>query len=126
MASKPSVWIISKSTQTTSGANSLTLNGIEIGASGSTAQADLQVLMRKGEFITATTAYNLVFFPCKSEQFDYRLENTHTKYDIWKGAIKYDENGESFVQDLYIPNASNWKNEVGHEVIGRISTIVGE
>jgi hypothetical protein len=119
-------WIVSKSTQTTSGANSLTLNGIEIGASGSTAQADLQVLMRMGEFVTATTAYNLVFFPCKSEQFDYRLENTHTKYDIWKGAIKYDENGESSVQDLYIPNASAWKSEVGHEVISRIYTIDGE
>ncbi len=119
-------WIVSKSTQTTSGANSLRLNGIEIGASGSTAQADVQVMMRKGEFVTATTAYNLVFFPCKSEQFDYRLENTHTKYDIWKGAIKYDENGESSVHDLYIPDASAWKNEVGHEVIGRISTIVGE
>lgn len=119
-------WIVSKSTQTTSGANSLTLNGIEIGASGSTAQADLQVMMRKGQFVTATTAYNLVFFPCKSEQFDYRLENTHTKYDIWKGAIIYDENGESSVQDLYIPNANTWKNEVGHEVIGSIARIEDE
>lgn len=119
-------WIVSKSTQSTSGANSLTLNGIEIGASGSSAQSDLQVLIRKGEFITATTAYNLVFYPCKSEQFDYRLEGGHTPYDIWKGAVVYDEYGQPSVKDLYIPNASAWKSEVGSAVNGRIDNINGE
>ena len=119
-------WIISKSAQTTSGANSLTLNGIEIGKSSNTAQVDLQILMRKGEFVTATTSYSLVFYPCKSEQFDYRLENTHTKYDIWKCAVVYDEYGQPSVRDLYVPDASAWKSEVGNAVIGKIATISEE
>lgn len=119
-------WIISKSAQTTSGANSLTLNGIEIAKSSGSAQVDLQILMRKGEFVTATTAYNLVFYPCKSEQFDYRLEGGNTIYDIWKGAVVYDEFGQPTVKDLYIPDASSWKSEVGNAVIGRISTISDE
>ena len=119
-------WIISKSTQTTSGANSLTLNGVEIAKSSGTSQADVQILIRKGEFITATTAYDLVFYPCKSEQFDYRLEGGHTPYDIWKGAVVYDEYGQPSVKDLYIPDASAWKTEVGSAVTGKIATISGE
>ena len=119
-------WIISKSAQTTSGANSLTLNGIEIGKSSNTTQVDLQILMRKGEFITATTSYNLMFYPCKSEQFDYRLGGGHTIYDIWKGAVVYDEYGQPSVKDLYIPDASAWKTEVGSAVNGQIDNITGE
>ena len=118
-------WIISNSAQTTSGANSLTLNGIEIGKSSTTAQADVQVLMRKGEFITATTAYNLIFYPCKSEQFDYRIDGNNN-CDIWKGAVVYDEYGQPSVKDLYIPDASAWKREVGSAVNGRIDNINGE
>lgn len=119
-------WIISKSAQTTSGANSLTLNGIEIAKSSGTAQVDLQILMRKGEFVTATTSYSLVFYPCKSEQFDYRLEGGNTMYDIWKGAVVYDEYGQPTVKDLYVPDASAWKSEVGNAVIGKIATISEE
>lgn len=119
-------WIISKSSQTTSGANSLKLNGIEIAKSSNTSQADMQILMRKGEFIGADTAYTLVFYPCKSEQFDYRLDGGHTMYDIWKGAVVYDEFGQPTVKDLYVPDASAWKSEVGSSVIGRIATISDE
>lgn len=119
-------WIISKSAQTTSGANSLTLNGVEIAKSSGTAQVDLQILMRKGEFVTATTSYSLVFYPCKSEQFDYRLEGGNTIYDIWKGAVVYDEYGQPTVRDLYVPDASAWKSEVGNAVIGKIATISEE
>ena len=119
-------WIISKSSQTTSGANSLKLNGIEIAKSSNTSQADLQILMRKGEFIGADTAYTLVFYPCKSEQFDYRLDGGHTMYDIWKGAVVYDEFGQPTVKDLYVPDASAWKSEVGSGIIGRIATISDE
>lgn len=117
-------WIISKSAQTTSGANSLTLNGIEIGKSSTTAQADVQILMRQGEYITATTAYNLIFYPCKSEQFDYRIDSNNC--DIWKGAVVYDEYGQPSVKDLYIPDASAWKTEVGSAVNGKIDNINGE
>lgn len=119
-------WIISKSSQTTSGANSLKLNGIEIAKSSNTSQADMQILMRKGEFIGADTAYTLVFYPCKSEQFDYRLDGGHTMYDIWKGAVVYDEFGQPTVKDLYVPDASAWKSEVGSGIIGRIATISDE
>ena len=119
-------WIISKSSQTTSGANSLKLNGIEIAKSSNTSQADMQILMRKGEFIGADTAYTLVFYPCKSEQFDYRLDGGHTMYDIWKGAVVYDEFGQPTVKDLYVPDASAWKSEVGSSIIGRIATISDE
>ena len=117
-------WIISKSSQTTSGANSLTLNGIEIAKSSSTEQSDVQILMRKGEFVTATTAYNLIFYPCKSEQFDYRINSNNC--DIWKGAVVYDEYGQPSVKDLYIPDASAWKTEVGYSVTGKIATIANE
>ena len=119
-------WLISKSSQTSSGANSLTLNGIEIAKSSTTAQPDVQILIRGGEFVTATTAYTLSFYPCKSEQYDYRDANLHTVYDIWKGAVIYDENGEITVQDLYVPDASQWKSEVGNVVTPQIHKIVDE
>lgn len=119
-------WIISKSSDTTGGSSNVYLNGLAIAGSSNNSQVDLQILLRKGDYIDADRAYNLKFIPCKSEKFDYRIESEHTIYDIWKGAVIYDEFGEPSVKDLYIPDASAWKDEVGNAVIGRISTISDE
>lgn len=119
-------WLISNPRKTTTAGNTITINSIEFGYSSSTAQAPVQMLLRKGDVVTSSHAYTVDFYPCKSEQHDYIPVNEHTPYDIWKGAVLYDANGEVSVRDLYIPNASAWKTEVGHAVIGSITRIEDE
>lgn len=119
-------WLISNSRKTTTAGNTITINSIEFGYSSSTAQAPVQMLLRKGDVVTSSHSYTVDFYPCKSEQHDYIPVNEHTPYDIWKGAVIYDANGEVSVRDLYIPDASAWKSEVGSAVNGRIDNINGE
>jgi hypothetical protein len=119
-------WLISNPRKTTTAGNTITINSIEFGYSSSTAQAPVQMLLRKGDVVTSSHAYTVDFYPCKSEQHDYIPVSEHTPYDIWKGAVLYDANGEVSVRDLYVPNASAWKSEVGHAVIGSITRIEDE
>lgn len=119
-------WIVSKSTQTTSGASKLYLENAVIAESSTTAQADLQIMVRQGQLLRSDVAYSLTFYPCKSEQQDYRIVNTHTIYDIWKGAVVYDEFGQATVQDLYIPDARNWRSEVGSSILSQVYKVENE
>jgi hypothetical protein len=119
-------WLISNAHKTTTAGNTITINSIEFGYSSSTAQAPVQMLLRKGDVVTSSHSYTVDFYPCKSEQHDYIPVNEHTPYDIWKGAVIYDANGEVSVRDLYIPDASAWKSEVGSAVNGRIDNINDE
>lgn len=119
-------WLISNPRKTTTSGNTITINSIEFGYSSTTAQVPVQMLLRKGDVVTSSHAYTVDFYPCKSEQHDYIPVNEHTPYDIWKGAVIYDANGEVSVRDLYVPNASAWKSQVGHAVIGSIARIEDE
>lgn len=119
-------WLISNAHKTTTAGNTITINSIEFGYSSSTAQAPVQMLLRKGDVVTSSHSYTVDFYPCKSEQHDYIPVNEHTPYDIWKGAVIYDANGEVSVSDLYIPDASAWKTEVGNAVTGSITRIEDE
>lgn len=119
-------WLISNPRKTTTSGNTITINSIEFGYSSTTAQVPVQMLLRKGDVVTSSHSYTVSFYPCKSEQHDYIPVNEHTPYDIWKGAVVYDANGEVSVRDLYVPDASAWKSDVGHAVIGSIARIEDE
>lgn len=68
------------------------------------------MLLKGGDEIHFDNGGQFLFAPCNSEQCDWR--ETKTNYDIWKNAICYDENGNPYLQDLYIPDASRWCGEI--------------
>lgn len=108
-------WIVSKSDDVTEAANSnVYLNGVKIAFSSSSAQAPIQMLIKKNDTISVDTPYQLTFFPCMSEQYDTRIN--HTDYDIWKGAI-LEENGHLIVKNLSCPDASSWYTLEGVETV---------
>jgi hypothetical protein len=68
------------------------------------------MLLREGDVINYMQGANFLFAPCNAEQCDWR--DTKTNYDIWKNAICYDSNGTPYVQDLYIPSAASWAENI--------------
>ena len=68
------------------------------------------MLLREGDQIHFDNGANFLFAPCNAEQCDWR--ETKTNYDIWKNAICYDSNGTPYVQDLYIPSAASWAENI--------------
>lgn len=76
----------------------------------STSAGTFQILVREGDLINFTGKTDFLFAPCNAEQCDWR--DTKTNYDIWKNAICYDSNGTPYVQDLYIPSAASWAENI--------------
>lgn len=122
-------WIVTNGTTTvtTSAAGYLVLNNKNFIYSSSSSYPQAQFIVRKGDTLTGTVAYTVQFYPCRSEEYDYRMPIT-TPYDIWKGAVIYDEETGNAIgtADLYVPDASAWRTEVGSTIIGEISSIADE
>lgn len=76
----------------------------------STSAGTFQILVREGDLINFTGKTDFLFAPCNAEQCDWR--DTKTNYDIWKNAICYDSNGTPYVQDLYVPSAASWAENI--------------
>ena len=95
---------------TTQGAISgdVTINGQLAGYN--TTSGSYTMLLREGDQIHFTGGSNFLFAPCNAEQEDWR--EVKTNYDIWKNAIRYDDNGTPYVQNLWIPVAAEWAENI--------------
>ena len=73
-------------------------------------KGNFSILCKKDEVLTIENGLDVPFwfFPCKSEQYDYRV--THTPYDVWRGAVTTDAQGNTVVQNMHCPDASNWES----------------
>lgn len=105
---------------------SFTVNGKQSFNSDQRGNLPVQILLSKNDVISTDSTGNRIcyFLPCKSEVLDYRI--TNTPYDIWANAVVEDENGNLSVQNLHVPDASQWTNETPQEVRNSIVRVEDE
>lgn len=109
-------WLVSRDWQYLAGHDEIRINDLPVGQVNP--EGNFSLLVKKDDVLTVgddNGTATFWFLPCKSEENDYRV--THTQYDIWRGAVTTDAQGNTVVQNMHCPDASGWSSTVRSNTI---------